>query len=167
MCSGVHGRVKIEQHRHILQSEALDIIVALVQTSRPHSRGSEVDVMTTVRAAATAKGPGEVVWECTNTFVFFHQTASDGGSREAGGASCRAGACRALGSGHEEDMMETGRRTLVLEANLGRVYAALCSDFNPIHIYDWAARLLVLASFMLCLLVLKHLSLGTKISNVI
>ena len=52
----------------------LDVTVSLSQTSRPHRRGSEVQVVSTARLADGTSAPGEIVWECTNTFVFFHST---------------------------------------------------------------------------------------------
>ena len=83
---GVHARALIHQHRHILRSEELDITVSLSPARRPHRRGSEVDIVTTVRVS----GGGELVWESTNTYIFFHKTparCSSGGARIGVGPS--------------------------------------------------------------------------------
>ena len=145
-CRGVHARVKIEQYRYILQSEGLDVAVVLSPASRPHRRGSEVDVVTTIRAASSTMGAGEVVWECTNTFLFFHKTGAaldcGGSTHEEACSRCQSARNEAFTACSGEHLTETARQTLVLEENLGRVYARLCSDFNPIHIYGWAARML-------------------------
>lgn len=167
---GVHARALIHQHRHILRSEELDITVSLSPARRPHRRGSEVDIVTTVRVS----GGGELVWESTNTYIFFHKTParcssggarigvgpSDEGSGQGGGRDRRPGGpCVSEEGGgggewHETlcttDALKVGRSSIMhlarwcmaFEGNLGREFAALCGDYNPIHIYDWAARLL-------------------------
>ena len=137
----VHTRAVICQHRYIMQSEVLDVTVSLGSASRPHRRGSEVDIVTTVRTAGTA----EVLWESINTYLFFHKPAR--GSHKLAPVNGRSigldvAALARQTPRSDSVLTEKVRKSVTLESTLGRLYAGLCYDYNPIHIYTWAARLL-------------------------
>jgi hypothetical protein len=113
----VHLENTVTAHRAIAVGEALD-----VQTSagapRPHAKGTLVDFLTTVTTA------GEVAWESTSTYL-----------RRGRGDDDAAGGLVVEGA-------PTGGAEWRLPADLGRRYAAVSGDHNPIHLYPWTARAL-------------------------
>jgi acyl dehydratase len=110
----VHVRNSITQLRPVQTSERLDLEVRAANV-RPHPRGRQFDVITTARVQ------GSVVWAELTTLL-------------------------SRGSGHP-----TGQRDMPaplpprpvewrLPADLGRRYAAVSGDRNPIHLYAITAR---------------------------
>jgi hypothetical protein len=111
----VHLENSITQHRPIALDERLQV-TARPANLRPHARGQVFDMVTTVHSRA------ELVWEETSTFL-----RRGGGSGAAGGGSAFP------------DAPPHGL-TWRLPADLGRRYAAVSGDRNPIHLYALTAK---------------------------
>lgn len=114
----VHVENTITAHRPVGAGERLDVTAA-VGAPRPHARGVLLDFVTTVTAA------GEVVWESTSTYL--RRGRSVEGEPAPGLAIADT-----PGGGIEWR----------LPADLGRRYAAVSGDANPIHLYPLTARAL-------------------------
>lgn len=114
----VHLANTITRHRPIAPNEALDVS-ATATNLRPHAKGRAFDFVTTVRSG------DETVWESTSTYL-------------------------RVGKGDQDAPVErapfdvvpgTGARWR-LAGNLGRRYAAVSGDHNPIHLYPLTAKAL-------------------------
>ncbi|UFN44946.1 MaoC/PaaZ C-terminal domain-containing protein [Nocardioides okcheonensis] len=114
----VHVENVITAHRDIAVGERLDARVS-VGAARPHARGALLDFDTTVRSA------GDTVWESRSTYL--RRGARVDGVPSAG-----------LVIPHQP----TGGTQWRLPADLGRTYAAVSGDANPIHLYPLTARAL-------------------------
>ncbi|MGC8121025.1 MaoC family dehydratase [Marinobacter sp. VGCF2001] len=112
----VHLRNSITQHRPLACGENLDLRV-IIDHSRHTDRGLEFDLITEARAA------GRLVWEETSTNLF--REAAPGKS----GAKPRP-AIETLPFSEEIPAPE----------NLGRRYAKVSGDRNPIHLHALSAR---------------------------
>lgn len=112
----VHIENQITQHRPISDSEALSLRVWATPVE-PHPRGRQFSVCT------EASVDGEVVWEEVSTNL------------RRGGGSGSGGGKRA----EREDPPATA--TWSLAGDLGRRYASVSGDMNPIHIHPLTARL--------------------------
>jgi len=113
----VHIANTIRQHRPILIGEKLALDVS-VNDLRPHSRGRQVTLMTTCTI------DNIVVWQ--GETVVLH--------RERTSATIPSGNPLAV-----PDQAPTGPLVWKLPSNLGRQYAAVSGDRNPIHLYDVTA----------------------------
>jgi acyl dehydratase len=113
----VHLENSITQHRPILATERLQV-TARPDRLRPHPKGTTFDLVTTVHSG------GEPVWEETSTFLRVGK-----GDRDA--------APSALGS---LEQPESSGTTWKLAGDLGRRYAAVSGDRNPIHLYALTAK---------------------------
>ena len=113
----VHLENSITQHRPIAVTEQLQV-TARPDNLRPHAKGRVFDMLTTVHSA------GELVWEETSTFL----RRGQGDEGAAPGASFA-------------DAPPTGT-TWKLPGDLGRRYAAVSGDHNPIHLYPLTAKAL-------------------------
>ncbi|MBB6626159.1 hypothetical protein H5V45_02385 [Nocardioides sp. KIGAM211] len=113
----VHLENSITQHRAITADERLQV-TARPEHLRPHAKGQVFDMVTTVHAA------GELVWEETSTFL----------RRGRGDADAPAGTPL-------PQVEPTGTRW-PLAGDLGRRYAAVSGDHNPIHLYPLTAKAL-------------------------
>jgi hypothetical protein len=111
----VHVANRIHVHRPVRTEEVLAVTVRAAGL-RPHERGRQVDLVTEVDVA------GERVWASTSTYL--HRSGPAGG-----------------GSGGEPDAPTAGARWR-LDGGLGRRYAAVSGDRNPIHLHPWTARAL-------------------------
>jgi hypothetical protein len=111
----VHLENSITQHRPIAVTEQLQI-TARPDNLRPHAKGQVFDLVTTVHSAA------ELVWEETSTFLR---------RGEGTGAS--------TSSTTEVSAPPTGT-VWKLRGDLGRRYAGLSGDRNPIHLYPLTAK---------------------------
>ncbi|MGQ5639659.1 MULTISPECIES: MaoC/PaaZ C-terminal domain-containing protein [unclassified Streptomyces] len=113
----VHTSIEITRHVPLPASAEYELAVH-IEGLAPHRRGTEVTVATGVRSA------GEVVWESRSTYLARHRT----GSRTAPGPA------------HESTPLP-----VVAEwrpaGDIGRRYAAVSGDRNPIHLYPLTARL--------------------------
>jgi acyl dehydratase len=112
----VHLRNSITQHRPITPSELLDV-TATATNLRGHAKGTAFDLVTTVSSGDA------VVWESTSTYL-------------------------RVGKGDRDSVPEHPPLEVVpgngvewrLPGNLGRRYAAVSGDHNPIHLYPLTAK---------------------------
>ena len=114
----VHVENAITAHRAIGVGEALDVTTS-VGAPRPHAKGVLLDFVTTVT------GGGETAWESTSTYL--RRGRSTDGDAAPGLAIVDA---------------PTGGVEWRLPADLGRTYAAVSGDANPIHLYPLTAKAL-------------------------
>ena len=114
----VHVGNRITQHRPIAPGELLDVSASAVNL-RPHAKGRVFDLVTTV----TTSGGGETVWESTSNYLRLGKGDED--ARE------------------ERDPFDVVPGTGIvwqLPGSLGRDYAAVSGDHNPIHLYPLSAK---------------------------
>lgn len=112
----VHLENSITQHRPISAGEALQVS-ARPANLRGHAKGQVFDIVSEVHAA------GELVWEETSTFLRRGRPSPD-----ASETGLRL-----------EEVPSTGI-TWRLGADLGRRYASVSGDHNPIHLYALTAK---------------------------
>lgn len=132
----VHLANRISQARPLLVGEPLSLHVELANL-RPHERGRQFDVVT------TAAVDGEPVWHDVSTYL-----RRGGGSGSSGGGGAAAGGSGAGGDGAGGSGAAAGGRaeapepTAVwrLPGDLGRRYADVSGDRNPIHLHPVTAR---------------------------
>lgn len=114
----VHVENAITAHRAIGVGEALDVTTE-VGAPRPHAKGVLLDFVTTASAGGTT------VWESTSTYL-------------------RRG--RSVDGDAAPGLVVTDPPTRGIEwrlpADLGRTYAAVSGDANPIHLYPLTAKAL-------------------------
>ena len=110
----VHIHNSITQHRPLRTSEPLDLEVWAANL-RPHRRGRQFDVITTATIA------GSVVWEECTTLL-------------------RRGVDHPRDTAGRPDPLPVGQVEWRLPTDLGRRYAAVSGDYNPIHLYGITAR---------------------------
>lgn len=112
----VHIDNSITSHRAISANETLQVTV-LPRDLRTHAKGTAFDISTEVHSA------GELVWEETSTFLRRGRPSE-----------------KAADSGRTfEDVASTGTEWR-LGGDLGRRYAAVSGDHNPIHLYGLTAK---------------------------
>ena len=111
----VHVENSITQHRPVRVSEKLQV-TARAAHLRPHAKGRVFDLLTTVHSQ------GELVWEGISTYL------------RLGKGDDQAVAGMAFTDTPE------GRTEWDLPADLGRRYAAVSGDHNPIHLYPLTAK---------------------------
>lgn len=114
----VHVENSITAHRALRVGEQLSVAVA-ASPARPHPKGTAFDFTTILRDPDDA-----VAWESTSTYL----------RRGHGDESARAGASYPDAPAHGI--------TWRLPADLGRRYAAVSGDHNPIHLYPLTAKAL-------------------------
>jgi acyl dehydratase len=119
----VHTRNRIVQHRP-LHVDDTGRIHAWLEGHRETARGQEFDLQTEVRAG------DETVWAETSTFLARRPDRSKAPrTREAG--------LPILDVPPRQDVTTS---TFIVSPGVGRQYARVSGDFNPIHIADIAAR---------------------------
>ncbi|MBE0485710.1 MaoC/PaaZ C-terminal domain-containing protein [Marinobacter sp.] len=113
----VHLRNTITQHRQISVGENLDIRVSL-GNQQTTSRGIEFDLITEARSA------GRLIWEENSTNLFRMTTVTDGKPKAT------------------PPKLELYPFTEIITAaeNLGRRYAQVSGDSNPIHMHALSAK---------------------------
>lgn len=114
----VHLSNRITQHRPIDPAERLDV-TAVATNKRPHPKGTAFDLVTTVTSG------GELVWDSTSTYL-----RPGKGDKSA---PATAG---------DFDVVPGNGTEWKLAGNLGRRYAAVSGDHNPIHLYPLTAKAL-------------------------
>ncbi len=115
----VHLANSITGHRPIAVGESLSVL-ASVGASKPHPKGTIYEFVTEVRSA----DDNELVWESTSTYL-----------RRGKGDD-------AASSGSSLPDAPAGTIEWQLAADLGRRYAAVSGDHNPIHLYPLTAKAL-------------------------
>ncbi len=115
----IHLHNAIRQHRPIQAEESLSLRVWATPLE-PHPRGTQF----TLRSEA--RSDEELVWEETSTIL-----------RRGEGSGDSPGSARTE-NGEELPVTATWR----LAGDLGRRYASVSGDFNPIHIHPVSAKLL-------------------------
>ena len=113
----VHVRNRIEQRRPLVVEEPLEVRVR-TEDLRPHDRGSQFDVV------AEARSGNEPAWLSHSTYLH----------REGGGSSGKDG---------KGERREPPRPQAVwkVPGDVGRRYAEVSGDRNPIHLHPLSARL--------------------------
>lgn len=110
----VHVANRIEQRRVLGAAEPLDLRV-WAEELRPHPRGRQLDVV------AEASAGGEVVWTDRSTYLK-----------------------RGKGSGERAERPEPpadpAAATWKVSGDIGRRYAAVAGDRNPIHLHPLSAK---------------------------
>ncbi|MHC3474506.1 MaoC family dehydratase [Streptomyces sp. 7R007] len=113
----VHTSIEITRHRPMPATGEYELAVHVAGLA-PHRRGTEATVVTEARAG------GDLVWESTSTYLARHRT-----TRPAPGpAGDDPAALPAVAEWH-------------LAGDVGRRYAAVSGDRNPIHLHPLTARL--------------------------
>ncbi len=112
----VHLENSITQHRPVGAGEALQV-TARPQALRSHPKGRVFDIVTEVHSA------GEPVWEETSTFLRRGRTG-DG----------------TTDTGMQLETVPSSGIEWRLGGDLGRRYAAVSGDHNPIHLYGLTAK---------------------------
>ena len=121
----VHLANAIEQRRPLLLGDVLEVR-AYARGLRAHRSGTQVDLVTEVRA-----GAGELAWRGVSTYLAK-------GTVLAGADDDEPAAHPAPGAPTFAPPAPTGRWRL--SADVGRRYAAVSGDRNPIHVSALAAR---------------------------
>jgi acyl dehydratase len=119
----VHVRNDIECRRAIADDEALDVRCHLVG-HRETDRGQEFELVTEAAVA------GQQVWSEISTFLARRRAPRAPGSSKKPG--------KAAG---EQTPAAVSTTSWHADADIGRRYAAVSGDFNPIHLTDITARL--------------------------
>jgi acyl dehydratase len=119
----VHTRNRIVQHRPLHVDDAGQIR-AWLEGHRETARGQELDLQTEVRVG------GQTVWSETSTFLARQRDRS------------RSPRKREADLPHLQvpPRQDVTTSTFVVAPGVGRQYARVSGDFNPIHIADVAAR---------------------------
>ena len=112
----VHLENEITRTRPVRVGESVSL-AARAENLRPHAKGRAFDMV------VSASTDGEEVWSSTSTYLRL-----GGGDREHGDP------------GTAFEQVPAGGATWRLGADLGRRYAAVSGDHNPIHLYPLTAR---------------------------
>ncbi|WP_328873099.1 MaoC/PaaZ C-terminal domain-containing protein [Streptomyces sp. NBC_00287] len=112
----VHTSIEIDRRQRLAATSEYELTVH-VDGLAPHRRGTEAGVVTELRAG------GDVVWESRSTYLARHGSAGEGAARKGPPTALPAVAEWRLG------------------ADVGRRYAAVSGDRNPIHLHPLTARL--------------------------
>ena len=119
LMGSVHLSNTITQHRRVGALEVLDLEVG-IENLRPHFRGAQADLVSTIKVG------DEVVWAETSTYLFR-------GQKVPGEVPSKS---------DEPEPADGAGVTWALTADLGRRYAAVSGDVNPIHMHPLAAKAL-------------------------
>jgi acyl dehydratase len=122
----VHLENTITAHRAMGVGEVLDLTTA-VASPRAHAKGALLDFVTTVTSNS------EVVWESTSTYLRRGAKPVTDSVTGPGGEP---------DSGLVIDDAPAGGVQWRLPGDLGRTYAGVSGDHNPIHLYPLTARAL-------------------------
>ena len=112
----VHLRNAITQHRPVAPTEVLDV-TAIATNLRGHAKGRVFDLVTTITS------DDETVWASTSTYLRVGK-----------------GDPAAAAEGTPLEVVPSNGVEWRLAGNLGRRYAAVSGDHNPIHLYPLTAK---------------------------
>jgi acyl dehydratase len=112
----VHLRNSVTQHRAIAPTERLNVS-ATATNKRLHAKGTMFDFLTTVTSG------DELVWESVSTYLRPGKGDKD-----------------AQPEGAPFEVIESNGTEWKLGADLGRRFAAVSGDYNPIHLYPLTAK---------------------------
>lgn len=116
----VHLENQITQYRPVVSGETLTLTCWLANP-RKHRRGWTFEIVTRYEAQ------GSLVWEGISTQLYrCKHPAEINGTKES----------------QYEEISTDQQQTWCLAEGLGRQYAKVSGDFNPIHLYRFSARLL-------------------------
>jgi acyl dehydratase len=126
----VHVENRIEQHRRIGIGEALKIRVRPTKLA-PHPKGRTFSLLTEVKVG------GEIVWESESTML-----RRGNGDTSADVPGMRGEVPTARGGGAFATVPTTtpGSAEWRLDGGLGRRYASVSGDRNPIHMHSLTAK---------------------------
>jgi hypothetical protein len=114
----VHVNNKIEQHRRVDAAEPLGLAVH-AENLRPHAKGKQFDVISEARVGE------ELVAKATSTYLKIGKPSEEAVAE----------------SGEEIDFSALPQiATWKLPGDLGRRYASVSGDRNPIHMHDLTAK---------------------------
>jgi acyl dehydratase len=123
----VHVENRIVQHRPIGVNETLELRVKPTQL-KPHPKGRTFSLLTEARVG------DELAWQSTSTML----RRGRGSEKPADGPKSQAGVDK---SAHRPNGTElTPSAEWRLEGDLGRRYASVSGDRNPIHMHSLTAR---------------------------
>lgn len=130
----VHLSNRIVVHRPALVSETFDLAVKTTPIE-PHPKGR------TFALVSEARVDGELVWEDHSTML-----RRGGGSADAGNGGTEGGGSEASGEDRQSDPDSPGQGDAPvvewrLSGDLGRRYASVSGDRNPIHLHQYTAKL--------------------------
>lgn len=120
----IHLRNTITRHSHVPLYARLKVTASLGQT-RHEDVGLEFDILTTVHV------DGELLWEATTTIL---QKPQGKPSKSKAKKRERVPLTSSL-DGPDRSVV------LRVPASQGRRYAAICKDYNPIHLHPLSAKL--------------------------
>jgi acyl dehydratase len=121
----LHLANTITQHRPVRVGETLEVEVH-TSSVRSHPKGRAIDFLATVTIG------GETVWESISTYLRRGQgdVVSTSSTDEDSGST----------DGSDDLVVVPGRVTWRLGGDVGRRYAAVSGDHNPIHLYGLTAK---------------------------
>jgi acyl dehydratase len=127
MVGSVHINNTITQHRPLPADEPLTLRVRTADL-RPHERGRQFDVI------HTAEVDGEPVWRDVSTYLRRGARSAERSGERSGG--------RSGGRSDKGQTAELAPASAVWRVgdDVGRRYAAVSGDRNPIHLHPLAAR---------------------------
>jgi acyl dehydratase len=126
----VHIENRIVHHRAVSADEKVALEVH-AERLRPHEKGRQVDIV------AEATVDGETVWVGINTYLRRGAGGSDDGE-----AAAEAGEGEAPEQPHERPEAEPHPAgNIRVPDDIGRRYAAVAGDRNPIHLHPLSAKL--------------------------
>jgi len=131
----VHIANQITQHRPIGVNEQLTFKVWATPVE-PHPRGEQFSVRSEARVG------DELVWEESSTNLRRGSGSGGGsgeGSESGSGSASRSGSASDAEAASAEQLPATA--TWTLPGDLGRRYASVSGDMNPIHMHPLSARL--------------------------
>jgi acyl dehydratase len=120
----VHVRNRIEQHRPITPDEPLDVRVRATGL-QPHPKGRTFDLLTDVTVG------GETAWTCVSTILRRGKGIDDAAEKGADPIDAVPVDLAALTTSRWDVPDDIGRR-----------YAAVSGDINPIHLHPLSAKAL-------------------------
>ncbi|HEY7950735.1 MAG TPA: MaoC/PaaZ C-terminal domain-containing protein [Solirubrobacterales bacterium] len=124
----VHIENRIVQRRRVGTGEALTIRVRPTKLE-PHSKGRTFSLVTEASAG------GELVWESTSTML-----RRDGGEKSETPADGPERRHIGVSEAHRQEEESAASAEWKLDGDLGRRYAAVSGDRNPIHMHALTAK---------------------------